>query len=256
MSPSRESFITSLLDHLALTISQHMREDIDLLIRLQKLDLLIASGQKDSARIPLEKEQATTRLQSSQAALTATQQRKKEKEVATKTLELDIETRRNTIARLKTQQFETKKNEEFTALGNEVVRYEADIDGLETQELELMEEVDGIDVEIKDCKAALDRIQAGIDQEIKALDDKLQEIQTQLTETTAQRKTQSAHIDEDLLELYDRLMKNKNGQALAQVTPEGQCLGCHIKLTPATHIAVQAQTELVQCENCARIAHL
>ena len=38
-------------------------------------------------------------------------------------LEIDIQTRKNTIKRLHDQQFETRKNDEFQALGNEVKRY-------------------------------------------------------------------------------------------------------------------------------------
>ena len=41
-----------------------------------------------------------------------------------------------------TQQFQTRKNEEFQALTNEIKRFEADIEKIEDREIELMEEAE------------------------------------------------------------------------------------------------------------------
>ena len=62
-----------------------------------------------------------------------------ENEVAMKNLEIEIETRNDSIAKLKIQQYETKKNEEFRAMGTEIERYGNEVRELEDQELELME---------------------------------------------------------------------------------------------------------------------
>ena len=59
-----------------------------------------------------------------------------------KSLELDVGTRSESIARLKTQQYETRKNDEFSAMGREIERYQNEISALEDQELELMEQAD------------------------------------------------------------------------------------------------------------------
>ena len=69
-------------------------------------------------------------------------------EVDRKRLELDVGTRNESIARLKTQQYQTRKNDEFQAMGNEIQRYEDEIRKLEDQELELMEQVDKLKVEV------------------------------------------------------------------------------------------------------------
>ena len=59
-----------------------------------------------------------------------------------KRLELDVGTRNESIARLKTQRYETRKNDEFSAMGREIERYQNEISALEDQELELMEQAD------------------------------------------------------------------------------------------------------------------
>src|SRR5947208_16066573 len=66
-----------------------------------------------------------------------------------KKLELDVGTRAETISRLKTQQYQTRKNDEFQAIGHEIERYENEIRKLEDQELELMIEADQLKSDIE-----------------------------------------------------------------------------------------------------------
>lgn len=59
-------------------------------------------------------------------------------EVERKKLELEAESHRAKVARYKVQQFETRKNEEFTALGTEIQREEKEVQEIEDRELDLM----------------------------------------------------------------------------------------------------------------------
>ena len=93
-----------------------------------------------------------------------------ENEIAIKGLELDIATRKDTLVKLKVQQYETKKNDEFTALGNEIERYNGEVDDLETQELELMEKADGLRADHAKASDALSLTQGMVDEEITLLD--------------------------------------------------------------------------------------
>ena len=56
-----------------------------------------------------------------------------------KSLELDAQSRRDSIAKYKTQQFQTRKNEEFQAIGHEIQRFEKEIEKIEDHEIEIME---------------------------------------------------------------------------------------------------------------------
>ena len=79
-------------------------------------------------------------LAASVAALGALKSKGQHLEMDRKKLELDAGTRRESINRLKTQQYETRKNDEFRAMGNEIERYEKEIQAIEDQELELMDQ--------------------------------------------------------------------------------------------------------------------
>ena len=82
-----------------------------------------------------------------------------------------------------------------------------------------------------------------------------EEYQKQLAEVKAERSKLAEALDEDLLSLYDRLLKSKGGDAVVSAD-NSQCSGCHMKLVPATMINVQAEKEVTQCENCGRILYI
>ena len=77
----------------------------------------------------------------------------------------------------------------------------------------------------------------------------------QYDEVKAERDKLATDIDEELLSLYNRLMKSKGSDAIASAE-KGQCRGCHMKVVPATMIKLQAEKEITQCENCGRLLYL
>lgn len=231
-----------------------MIPEIERLLILQSRDQTIAELENDLKRIPAERELASARLASSQKAVADAKAVLQENEVAIKNVELDIETRKTTIGRLKTQQFETRKNEEFRAIGTEIERYQAEIDGHETTELELMEKSDAFRAKLNEAKELLAKAEASVAEDLVAYDTREQEEQVRLAEVKTQREDAAAKLgDEDLLELYDRLRNARGTKVVVDLSESGQCGGCHVKVTPSTLIKVTADKEVVQCENCGRI---
>lgn len=232
-----------------------MLPEIESLLIVQDRDQRVLKLEKDLKRIPVDKARAEERLSNDLAAVAQAKATIQENEITIKGIELDIGVRKDTLAKLKIQQYETKKNDEFTALGNEIVRYTEEVDQYETSELELMEKADTLRVEQDKVKAALALTQTMVDEELAQLNQRACECTKQREEVIAERKSLVDNFDEDLLSLYDRLMKSKGGNALVSAAT-GQCSGCHMKLVPATIISVQAGKEPTQCENCGRLLYI
>ena len=87
----------------------------------------------------MEDKLATARLLLDQA-----KQRAQNNEVERRKLQLDVEGKRTAIGRFKTQQQQTRKNDEFQALNNEIKHAEDNIQALEDRELELMEQAEAL----------------------------------------------------------------------------------------------------------------
>jgi predicted nucleic acid-binding Zn-ribbon protein len=225
----------------------------DLLV-LQDRDRRLLSLAKDLERLPQEEARAKTKLAGDQAAVNKATDDLRANELAVKKVELDAETRRNTIQRLKVQQFQTRKNDEFAALGMEVKRYEAELDGFETRELELMEESDRFRTLLKDAEAALTKTQEIVNQDLASIAERKKNLLAQTAELRAEREKLAAAADSSVLPLYERLLKTKGGVAIAPLH-EGRCGGCHMKLVASTVIKVQGGKEIAQCEDCGRILY-
>lgn len=231
-----------------------MLDEVRSLLILQDRDRRLLALAKDLDKLPQDEARARAKLAGDQAAVTKAHDALREAELQVKKIELDAETRRTTVKRLKLQQFETRKNEEFQALGHEIARYEKEVDDFETQELEGMEEVDKFRTALATAEASKQKTQTLVDEDLASIKERHQRLQATRDEVKAEREPIAAQIESSLLAFYERLMKTKDGLAIAPMA-DGRCGGCQMKLIASTVVNVQAGRERTQCENCGRILY-
>jgi predicted nucleic acid-binding Zn-ribbon protein len=230
-----------------------MLAEIKTLLIVQDRDTRLRRLREDLRRLPEEAARAKGRLAGDEAALLAAKSAATENEMAIHKLQLEIDTRRTTIGRLKTQQFETRKNDEYTALGHEIDRYAADIARLEDSELALMEKGESLKATAAAAAATLVATRAKVQDDLTQMKDRHLGLTAQVTEVEAERSRLSAGVDAALLGRYDRIFEKK---APAVVPLEhGICGGCHMKVTPTTLNQVKGEKGLAFCENCSRILY-
>ena len=231
-----------------------MHSELEQLLVLQDRQQKIRQIENEIRTVPLQRKSLESQLTASAAALESVKQRARQAEVDRKNLELDVGTRQQSIARLRTQQYETRKNDEFQALGHEIERYEKEITAIEDRELELMDQADKLktDVAAEEKKAAAAK--ESISRQLKDLDEKAKTLETRLEELKKERGTLAETIDEDLLDRFDRLFASK-GDAAVVALEHDVCTGCHMRVTTATAMRVRAGKEIVSCEQCGRILY-
>jgi hypothetical protein len=231
-----------------------MLEDVRALLVLQDRDRRLLYLAKDLEKLPQDEARAQGKLAADNKAVQAANDALVECELQVKRIELDVGARKTTIQRLKVQQFETRKNDEYQALGNEVVRYEKEVDELETKELELMEKIDQLRAAHKEAEAKRAKTQSLVNEDLASIGQRAERIKQDQAELTAEREKLAAAIPDSILPLYQRLMKTKDGLAVAPMH-DGKCGGCHMKLIASTVVAVQTGKELARCEDCGRILY-
>ena len=204
--------------------------------------------------MPQQRQNLEAQLAASAAALSALKSKAQHLEMDRKKLELDAGTRQESINRLKTQQYETRKNDEFRAMGNEIERYEKEIRQIEDQELELMDQADKVKVEVaaEEKKAAAAR--ESINRQMADLDEKGKTLESRLGQLNAERTELSGKVEEDLLSRFERLFASKGDAAVVALEHE-VCTGCHMKVTTQTAHRVKNGKEIVSCEQCGRILY-
>ena len=231
-----------------------MHSELEQLLVLQDRQQKIRQIQNEIRTLPLQRKNLEAQQASSAASVEALKQKGRQVEVDRKKLELDVGTRTDSIARLRTQQYQTRKNDEFQAMGHEIQRYESEISKIEDAELELMEQADKVKAElgVEETKAAATK--ESISRQLVDLEEKSKTLEARLQELTKESAELSTKIDEDLLDRFNRLFESKGDAAIVAVE-HGICTGCHMKVTTATAMAVKAGKEIVSCEQCGRILY-
>ncbi|MDC0049321.1 C4-type zinc ribbon domain-containing protein [Verrucomicrobia bacterium] len=231
-----------------------MLEQLENLLVIQDRDQNAKNLSSELERMPIEKEQACLRLTKVKEAVSNAEEIIMANEVAMKNIELDINTRKDSIAKLKVQQFETRKNEEFKAMEHEIDRYGEEITELEDSQLELMEKGETLSSQLNEAKADLDKNQETVDAEISIISERSIQCNNQLEEIKEQRSAISSKIEDDILDRYNRIFKSKKGIAVCELDKE-ICTGCHMKVTPATAVAVRREKTITVCDQCGRILY-
>ena len=239
----------------SLYLHRPVRAELEQLLILQDRQQKIKQIENEIKNLPLQRKHLESQLADSAASLEAIKHKARQVEVDRKKLELDVGTRTESINRLKTQQYQTRKNDEFQAMGNEIKRYEDEIRKLEDQELELMEQGDKLKIEVaaEDKKAGATK--DSIARQMNDLGEKSRALESRLQELEKERKELADKMDEDVLGRFERLFASKGDSAIVAVE-HGVCTGCHMKLTVATIKATEAGKEIVNCEQCGRILYV
>jgi predicted nucleic acid-binding Zn-ribbon protein len=228
--------------------------ELEQLLVLQDRDQKIRQIQTETKTLPLQRKNLETQLAASVANLETLKQRARQLEVDRKRLELDVGVRTDSVAKLRTQQYETRKNDEFAAMAHEIERYQKEISEIEDRELELMEQQDKLKVEV----AAEEKKAAGtkdsIARQVTDLEAKGKTLEARLDELTKERAELASKIDEDVIDRFERLFASK-GDAAVVALEHDVCTGCHMKITTQTAVRVKGGKEIVSCEQCGRILY-
>ena len=231
-----------------------MYPELEQLLVLQDRQQKIKQIETEIETVPLQRKSLEAQLAASVAGVEVLKQKNRHVEMDRKKLELDVGTRAETIARLKTQQYQTRKNDEFQAIGHEIERYENEIRKIEDEELELMVQADTIKVDLAEEEKKAGAVRESIARQTKDLEAKSATLQSQLEELSKERAEIAGKIDEDLLGRFERLFKSK-GDAVVVPLEHEVCTGCHMKVTTQTAHRAKAGKEIVSCDNCGRILY-
>jgi predicted nucleic acid-binding Zn-ribbon protein len=231
-----------------------MLEVIEKLLILQDRDRKIRRIKGELAHIEPQRQMMKTRAAAANASLEAAKTKVKELESQRKDLELEVEAKKQMITKYANQQLQTRKNEEYRALANEIQTCKEAIFKIEDQEISLMEQGEAAQKEVARATQAASEARKMADDQVTQLGVREENLKKELAELEANREELAAAVDDSTRGRYERLMKNK-GENVVVGVQHGVCGGCHMKLQPQLVVSCQAQQELVTCSNCGRILY-
>lgn len=232
-----------------------MIDAIKKLLILQDRDHRINQLQGELAGIGPQRQALLTRMGSTQSSMEAAKNTLRLIETERKKAELEAQLKAQAIEKYSLQQFQTKKNEEFRALGHEIEGCKEAIRQLEDRQLEFMEQAEEAQKKLQEVTAAANEVKKAVDSQVADIDKRELNLKKQCEELLAGRNKLTEGIEDSILTRYERLLKHK-GEKVVVGIDRGVCGGCHMSVP--TQLLVSCQNndeELVNCSNCGRILY-
>ncbi|MBV9760766.1 MAG: hypothetical protein JO340_09395 [Acidobacteriaceae bacterium] len=229
-----------------------MLQDLVLALGLQALDRKIVSLQNEIATLPkhiaeIEKrlEAHTRRLEAGKAALSANQRDRKK-------LEGDVQMHQQKASKLKDQMLEAKTNEQYRAFQHEIEYAEGEVRKAEDKILDLMEQSEPLEKNLKAAEMELKKEQQHVEAEKNRARERTAVDQRALSEANADRKKTAAEMDPKLYAHYERIRKKTKNTVVADAT-DGRCDACQIALRPQFFQDLRRGDQVMFCESCGRM---
>ncbi len=231
-----------------------MLETIEKLLVLQERDRRLHRLRGELSQIEPERLALRVKVVEAQQGLDQAKERVKQLESDRKNLELDVESKKQLIAKYALQQFQTRKNEEYRALAHEIELCNQEIVKIEDRELELMEQAEATQKEVVRKTLAATEVRKLVEEQTTQLGTREQALKKELAELELNREELAIAAGESARARYERLVKSK-GENVVVGVQHGVCGGCHMRVPPQLLVSCQAQQELITCSNCGRILY-
>lgn len=231
-----------------------MRDVIEKLLILQDRDRKIRRVKGELVHIEPQRQTMKAKAAAASSHLDNAKTKVKELESQRKELELEVEAKKQLITKYANQQLQTRKNEEYRALANEIQTCKEAIFKIEDQEISLMEQGEAAQKEVVRSTQAANEARKLAEDQIAQLGVREENLKKELAELETNREELASAVDSGARARYERLVKNK-GENVVVGVQHGVCGGCHMKLPPQLLVSCQAHQELVTCSNCGRILY-
>ncbi len=227
---------------------------VEALLVLQERDTRVTALTTELENLPRQIDAVEQELETRTERFEELRNKTRQIEAERKKIDLDVQSKQAAIARYKTQQMQTRKNEEFAALNHEIEHAQKEISTLEDSELELMEAYDKGLASVAEGQKELLQFQDKAKHKKAELEKREANVSSELGGAREKQAEAEKTVPEDALSRYRRILKSKKDVAIVPIHG-GACGGCHMKLTTQTVLTAKGAETLISCENCGRLVY-
>ena len=231
-----------------------MREQLELLWELQKIDLGLKSMKEEKDRYPKEMKRLDEKQKVERERVEKDKEKIESLEKTRRQKEGQLASEQEKVKRAEGKMFEVKTNKEYQALLSEIDAIKEANSRMEEEILQVMDEIDELKKDLskreKDAGVTLEKIET----ERKKLQEKMARDEKVWDGQVERRKVLSKQIESKLVKLYNTLKEKRQGVGVVSVKHE-TCQGCFVNVPPQMFIEVQKNNALVRCPHCNRILY-
>lgn len=232
------------------------------LIKLQSIETRLRGMKSKLART----QRAATLQENLLRTMTSSLEAKKHEILLTRSqvdkLELELESRDETLQKYRTALNTAKSNKEYAAILTEINLSKADNAKLENQILELMNTIEQEQENCKEIESQITEQTAKVEEVQSTSSAKGEQIQIELDKIQTEWDEAAKDIPKEALASFNKLSDTYDGEALAFIEQADKrrntytCSGCYMSLTHETVNQLLTHDEIIHCPSCSRIVVL
>jgi uncharacterized protein len=226
--------------------------ELRILVTLQDLELRITSLQKQASDIPSKNQSFENELQRLSAEHQERVSHSKDLANHRRTLEGQVDMSRTKLSRLKDQLMAVKTNKEYTAMLHEIQMAEDQIHSEEDKILEIMEEMEGKEQDLKRQEQEMLQRCSELQDSIRKSNESAPIIESELARLREEKLRMESQVGSELLSRYRRIAQARKGVALAEAKDE-LCSACHVRIRPQMYAELMRTESIHTCDSCSRL---
>ncbi|OYD16297.1 hypothetical protein CH330_03195 [candidate division WOR-3 bacterium JGI_Cruoil_03_51_56] len=196
-------------------------------------------------RLKHEAEQAKTNLSKTHQAII---DHKKQYKLA----EVELKSAEEKVSSYSVQLYSAKTNEQYKAFLKEIENQKKLKMKVEDRMIMLMEEAEALEHSRQTAEKESARLETDTARKVKSLEAEKEELEQVTAERESQRAELAKLLPSNIIKLYERIRKNKNGLAVVTAT-NNRCNGCLNPIPPQRMLEIERQNRIYTCEACGRI---
>jgi len=231
-----------------------LREQLELLWELQKIDLDLRAIEEGRSRYPREIKRLDEKQKIEKEKIQKERDRIEALEKERRQKERELNSEQEKIKRAEGKMFEVKTNKEYQALLSEIDASKEAYNREEEEVLRLLDEIDtlkkGLSKREKEASVTFEKIEG----EKKGFEEKMAHDNSTWKARMERREILARQISSELFKLYSTLKEKRQGVGVVGVKQE-TCQGCFMNVPPQMFIEPQKNNALIRCPNCNRILY-
>jgi predicted nucleic acid-binding Zn-ribbon protein len=173
-------------------------------------------------------------------------------------LELELKSRDESTAKLRTALNSAKTNKEYAAILTQLNTTKADNSKIETQILDLMKVVEADETECKEIEGKIEEQKKVLEEKRKESEQLAVKYQEEIDQIQIEWDQAAKEVPNEELETFKRVADTYDGEALAVVEEQEMnvsysCTGCFMSVTPECVNLLMTNDDIIRCPNCTRI---
>ncbi|MCH7691662.1 MAG: hypothetical protein IIA17_11550, partial [candidate division Zixibacteria bacterium] len=188
-----------------------MLGELQQLMQLQTIDYDLGELERSKEYLPDMMENLNREIDEIHTRLDAAVKTQEESNLSQSSLELEVATKQKDLEKYQKQMMSIKTNKEYDALVSQIDTLKQDIDTAETEILNIIEQLSGLEKEIEESKEQLSEIEENNHKQLDILKVKINSIGDKVADKDKERAGVITSIPRQVLSIYERVRRGRGG---------------------------------------------